>query len=99
MKRLVLAVVAGLVLVGAGSCGGLGGLLGGGQSKECKDYVDCAEKVSPGTRSTNETSFGPSGSCWASGVQQAADQCTSTCKMGNAAYKNNGDAADAGCTF
>ena len=96
MKRIVLAGVA---LIAVSGCGGLlGGLTGGGQSKACKDYVDCAEKVSPGTRATNETSFGPNGSCWLA-MGAAADQCTATCTSGNDAYKANGDAAKFGCTF
>jgi hypothetical protein len=80
MKRIVLGLAA-LSFLTATGCGGLlGGLTGGGQSQECKDYVDCAEKVSPGTRATNETSFGPNGSCFSTGVKEAADQCTAQCK-------------------
>ncbi len=100
MKRIILSTVAGLSVVASMACGAftLPGLPGGvGQSKECKDYVACAEKVSPGTMATNNTSFGPSGSCWQ--VQASADQCTATCKTGNDAYKSNGDAQAKGCTF
>ena len=47
MKQLVLGLAA-LSFLTATGCGGLlGGITGGGQSKECKDYVECAEKVSP----------------------------------------------------
>lgn len=91
MNRLALASLAALTFILSSSCGG--------QSKECKDYVDCAEKVSPGTRSTNETSFGPNGTCWTLGLAATADQCTATCKAGNDAYKANGDATKYGCTF
>ena len=91
MNRVLKGAISAVLLSTIVSCGG--------QSKECKDYVDCAEKVSPGTRATNETSFGPNGSCWSTGVQIAADQCTAQCKAGNDAYKGNGDATRVGCTF
>ena len=97
MNRIASAVVVAVCLLTVAACGSL--LPGGGQSKECKDYVACAEKVSPGTKATNDSSFGPNGSCFATGVKAAADQCTATCKTGNDAYKANGQAADAGCTF
>ncbi len=95
MKRIVIGVVAGLSLIAIAACGGGGG----GQSAECKNYVACSTKLFPSTTTSNEATYGTSGTCWSTGVAASADACTASCKTGNDAYKANGSAADAGCTF
>ena len=94
MKRIVLGVVAGLSLIAIAACGG-----GGGQSDDCKKYVTCINKISPGTSSSIDGTYGTSGTCWSTGVATVADACTVTCKSANDAYKSSGTGADAGCTF
>jgi hypothetical protein len=60
-----------LVLLCCASCGG--------QSIECKKYLDCANAVSDGAGDALASKFGAQGSCWSTS-QEAADACTRTCK-------------------
>ena len=90
MKRIVLGVVAGLSLITAAACGSSTSA----QSKECKDYITCFEKTG-GTKGAQDTTYGPSGTCWSTGVVATADSCTAACKAANAALKTSNP--DAGC--
>jgi hypothetical protein len=68
MKRLVLGAVAALSLV---ACGG--------QSKECKQMIDCANAQQAGSGDTYNTTYGPSGTCWTTSAATAT-ACTDACK-------------------
>ena len=51
----------------------------GGQSPECKKYLECANAVLEGAGDSQNSRYGPQGSCWSTSVE-AADACTRTCK-------------------
>jgi hypothetical protein len=65
--RFVLA----LALLFAAGCGG--------QSVECKKYLECANAVLEGAGDALNSKYGAQGSCWSTS-QEAADACTRTCK-------------------
>jgi hypothetical protein len=75
MKRLVLAAVAALSLV---ACGG--------QSAECKKYIECANAVSAGTGDALASTYGPSGTCWTT-TAATATACTDACKSALSSLK------------
>lgn len=75
MKRLVLGAVAALSLV---ACGG--------QSAECKKYIECANAVQAGSGDALASSYGPSGSCWTTSAA-AATACTDACKAALSSLK------------
>lgn len=70
MKKILFA---GLVAVALTACGD-----GGGQSDECKNYIACAEAVTPGTKASLENTYGEDGTCWST-TDLAADACTAAC--------------------
>lgn len=78
MKKTV--VLLAVVLWGCG---------GGGQSPECKRYVDCVAKLA-GSSASVESTYGTDGSCWAD--PSLSDGCTKKCKTALLAFP-----ADAGC--
>ena len=72
MKAFVWAAVV-VVLAGCG---------GGGQTAECKRYVDCVSKVL-GSSASVEAKYGVDGSCWSDPA--AGETCTKQCKNAVAA--------------
>lgn len=84
MKRLVLGAVAALVLVGCG-----------GQSAECKKYIECANALSAGSGDALNSTYGPQGTCWTTSAA-AATACTDACKAA-LATASSGANAPAAC--
>ena len=75
MKRLVLGAIAALSLF---ACGG--------QSPECKRYIDCSNALQPGSGDQLNTLYGPTGNCWTSSAT-VANNCTDQCKAALATAK------------
>ena len=71
-----------MMALGMTACGG------GGQSPECKKYVECVAKLSGSSASVDST-YGPDGSCWADPTM--ADSCTKKCKTAVAAFPAGSD--------
>jgi hypothetical protein len=91
VSRLWSIVAAGLLAIGAASCGG-----SVSETTACKDFSACYYKAG-GTQGALDSMYGVGGSCWTSAAQ--ADACSATCQDAIDAYKSNGTAARAGCTF
>jgi hypothetical protein len=51
----------------------------GGQSAECKKYIDCVDALNPGSGESLQVRYGPQGTCWSSSEGEAAS-CTTSCK-------------------
>ena len=76
MKRLVLGAIAALSLV---ACGG--------QSAECKKYIECANALSAGSGDALNSTYGTSGTCWTTSAA-TAQACTDACKSALATAKS-----------
>lgn len=68
MKRVLWAGAVMGVLAGCG---------GGGQTPECKRFVECVAKTL-GSSASAEAKFGMDGSCWSDPVE--GEKCTKQCK-------------------
>jgi len=90
MRKMILAAAAFGAVMLAVACGG-----GISQSQDCKDYITCYEKTPGATKGSLDSTYGPMGTCWSTGVQATADSCTSTCKSEISTLKT--DFPDAGC--
>jgi hypothetical protein len=83
MRRLVF-----LTLLGLTACGG--------QTPECKKYVDCANAVSEGAGDAVASRYGTDGTCWKASDQEA-EACTRACKAAVQSVVDSDPNAPAAC--
>lgn len=85
MKKILLAVVATVSMVGCGPT----------VSAECTKYLACTEAILAGSSTSLKAAYGPGGTCWTT-TTAVADTCTAACKAAVAAQAA-GATAPAAC--